>query len=137
MVYKLNSTIDLDVLVAETLEIILSESHPVYFVDKSQQWYNAIIKMDASLIDDIYRETIQLPLWQRIHRCMFNSYGLSVGFYDDNQFNNYLGSVSIDSFILGCTLTSAERPDVWDRILWGEATIMDYFIYFNNSLRKN
>lgn len=136
MIYKLNSTIDLDVLVSETLEIILSESNPVYYVDRNQSWFNAVVKMDASLIENPLQETIQSPLWFRIVRCMFNSFGLSIPFYADNQFETRIGDINIEKFITGCNITSHEFPEVWNRLLWGDATAADYFIYFNNSINN-
>lgn len=133
----LNQTIDLEVIVAETLEIIFNSDKPYYYVDRNQQWYNAVIKLDAQLADDdILKETIQLPLWKRMYRTLFKSYALSIPVYADKAFTIRKNDITLDKFINGCTITATENADSWGRLVWGDASISDYLLYFNNSINS-
>jgi len=129
MEFKFNfrSAIDVYVIIAETLEHLLSsdaENSQAIFVDRNQQWFNAVQKSDRQDIG-LY-ETILPPMWKRIYQAFLKSDSLQIPVYADEWFLQRLGSISVDSFITGSIACAEKNPILWERLTIGCATHHDY-----------
>ena len=129
MEFKFNfrTAIDVYVIIAETLEHLLNadgEHSQCIYVDRNQQWFNAIQISDRQDIG-MY-ETVLPPLWKRIYTAMVKSDFLQIPIYADEWFMERLGTLSVDAFVNGCIACQEKNPILWERILIGAGEKRDY-----------
>jgi hypothetical protein len=129
MEFKFNfrTAIDVYVIIAETLEHLLTEddeSTQTIFVDRNQQWFNAIQISDRQDIG-MY-ETVLPPMWKRIYAAFVKSDSLQIPLYADEWFTQRLGCLSVDAFITACVTCSELNPILWERLVIGAGEKRDY-----------
>ena len=129
MEFKFNfrTAIDVYVIIAETLEHLLTEddeSTQTIFVDRNQQWFNAIQISDRQDIG-MY-ETVLPPMWKRIYAAFVKSDSLQIPIYADEWFTQRLGCLSVDAFITACVTCSELNPILWERLVIGAGEKRDY-----------
>lgn len=129
---KIEQTIELDVIIAETLEIILNEQNPYVYLDRSQVWYNAVIKSDAQDLEDgILYDTVLPPLWKRIYKALLKSDALQIPVYLNADFTRRKNELSIDRFINACIKMAHNNAPGWGRMVGGDASLHDYINFFS------
>lgn len=134
MEFKFNfrSAIDVYVIIAETLEHVLTsdaENSQSIFVDRNQQWFNAVQISDKQDIG-LY-ETILPPLWKRIYAAFMKSDSLQIPIYSDEWFTERLGTLSVDRFVTACIVCAEKNPILWERLLIGAGEKRDYRQFLN------
>jgi hypothetical protein len=125
--FNFRSAIDVYVIIAETLEHLLtsdSETNQVIFVDRNQQWFNAVQISDRQDIGQ--HETVLPPLWKRIYAAFMKSDSLQVPIYSDEWFNQRLGTLSVDRFVTACIVCAERNPILWERLVIGAGEKRDY-----------
>lgn len=129
---EVKQVIDLDILMAETLEIVLNDNNPYIYVDKTQVWYNAVIKSDAQdLSEGILYSTILPPMWKRIYKALLKSDALQIPVYIDPEFIKRKNELSVDRFINACVTMAHNNAAAWGRLVSGDASLHDYINYFS------
>ena len=129
MEFKFNfrSAIDVYVIIAETLEHLLSsdaESSQSIFVDRNQQWFNAVQISDRQDIG-LY-DVVLPPMHRRIYAALVKSDSLQIPVYADEWFNQRLGTISVDRFVTACVNCAEHNPILWERLLIGAGEKRDY-----------
>jgi hypothetical protein len=129
MEFKFNfrSAIDVYVIIAETLEHLLtsdSESSQSIFVDRNQQWFNAVQISDRQDIG-MY-DVVLPPMHKRIYAALVKSDSLQIPIYSDEWFTERLGTISVDAFVTGCINCAEHNPILWERLLIGAGEKRDY-----------
>jgi hypothetical protein len=125
--FNFNSAIDVYVIIAETLEHVLTsddQSTQTIFVDRNQVWFNAVQLSDRQDIG-MY-ETVLPPMWKRIYMALMKSDSLQIPVYADEWFTQRLGCISVDAFITGSVTCAEKNPILWERLLIGSADKHDY-----------
>lgn len=131
-----SNPINLELIIAETLQAVLSANPtPLIYVDKNQQWFNAVIESDKQ--DVGMYETILPPMWVRISRALIKSDALQIPVYADTWFNTRLGCISLDQFANAALYCHQMYNSLWQRILDGSADNTNYMDYFNMVLNYN
>lgn len=130
--FNILQSIDLEVIAAETMQK-WSENKVANWmhVNKTQQWYNAIINMHKKLLSELPHEQTETimntnPLWVQIVYVLFNSDGLSIPVYSGKDYETRLGELSLDSLINGCTKMSEVDASGWGRLVDGDGSVGDY-----------
>ena len=132
---KMSNPIDLELIIAETLQAVLSASPtPLIYLDRNQVWFNAVLESDKQDIG-IY-ETIAPPMWVRISRAMYKSEALQIPVYLDHWFETRLGYISLDKFVNASINANDYHYDLWQRILDASASKENYFSFFKLVLRS-
>jgi hypothetical protein len=129
MEFKFNfrTAIDVYVIIAETLEHLLhedAESTQTIFLDRNQQWFNAIQISDRQDIG-MY-EVVLPPLWKRIYAAFVKSDSLQIPVYADEWYTQRLGCMSVDAFITACVTCAKKNPILWERLVIGAGEKRDY-----------
>lgn len=125
--FNFNSAIDVYVIIAETLEHLLpedAETNQTIFVDRNQQWFNAVQISDRQDIG-IY-EVVLPPMWRRIYAALVKSDSLQIPVYADEWYTHRLGCLSVDAFLTGCVTCSNQNPILWERLVMGAGEKSDY-----------
>lgn len=129
---EVKQSIDLDILISETLEIVLNENNPYIYIDKTQVWYNAVIKSDAQdLSDGILYSTVLPPLWKRVYKALLKSDALQIPVYIDPDYHHRKNELSVDRFINACIYMAHNNASAWGRLVAGDASLHDYINYFS------
>jgi hypothetical protein len=125
--FNFNSAIDVYVIMAETLEHLLTDDYQgpqTIFVDRNQVWFNAVQLSDRQDIG-MY-DTVLPPMWRRIYAALMKSEALQIPVYADEWFNQRLGTISVDAFVNACVTCADQNPILWERLIIGSGKKGDY-----------
>jgi len=137
MYNQLIPSIDIFTVIGETLEAILhsdEKTKQFIFVDKQQQWYNAIINSDRLSVGD--DPVVRPELWKRIYRALVKSESLQIPVYSNEWFDERLGIISVDTFVNGALACAVTNPIIWERLVIGSADRIDYLNFFSYVLNS-
>ena len=127
--------ISLELIIAETLKAVLSaDPTQLIYVDKNQQWFNAVIESDKQDIGMF--ETILPPIWIRISRALSKSDALQIPVYADSWYHTRMGSISLDQFANAAIHCNYYYIDLWQSILTASATRENYLEFFTHVLKN-
>jgi hypothetical protein len=138
MYNQLIPSIDIFTIIGETLEAILhsdEKTKQFIFVDKQQQWFNAIINSDRLSIGD--DPVVRPLLWKRIYRALVKSESLQIPVYSNEWYDERLGIISVDTFVNGALACATTNPIIWERLVIGSADRIDYLNFFSYVLNSN
>jgi hypothetical protein len=131
--FKLEQSIDLEVITAELLELwhMFAIGKWLTF-DTSEHWYRVVQSVDKKHIQHNQDpdQIVTCGLNIRIHRALFEVNGLEINCWDVKK-EHCLGVFSLQSIIAGCLLMQKNHCKIWAEICDGQAT----YSYYDKLLR--